>query len=817
MSLVSLRVGVLEDSSSRALEGFIKTALIIRKAPNFNNSKASVLDSVLSGNSVSLRNEVEGGIYLDENSAETMVKTFFALAAPSLDGKTQTAFVLDKVRPLYFALGATGNVSYDHIIQPIYLNYSKLNIAIQDLAEIDLKVLEKQPMRKELENEIKKKIISGDSQSSNFSLFFKCTSDELFKTYGKVEFLTLGLLCALVEDARKRYDTVDINSRPHWMKFHAERPELNFKGISIANILKDPDFFHGYCLYLDEYVGHDWAVLIRNLARSIGLKCVVSSTNAKIANLIGKEQSGLSGSKGPQIWSVVVNKLDSTNWDILRESVDESLDEAIYWIQESLKIDRFPDDLDHFNNFINDFIQNQLAELRPGVAVMAANAILSFSKRCKKGFKHSFSDFLDKLVSEIGREIELRKPNIMKKSAVAATFGLMLSDSFDRSYKEMMSIQHLCNYLENHLYYLINPADPKGWMFLTVASGNSEFPINFITQDKNSINTDTITLVKTPWKVEFTYFRSGELLTILACQKLIPTDLSIEGILEANRLLSASKGTNVGETRPKGQECYFSGNTLEVLSTVCFLDASHRNVNNPLLTFKGVSGLTYLKNLVQNLSLNRNDRININLEFGFDLAKRFNLFLFFEACHFPFLYTSNCELPGFFASLMGRNFNNRSVHVTDFNRTENKLEIDGQFSFFFSQDPNINPVYEANCVIECKNWAAKVSLKDLTDIIGKAVMTRNSKLGILVCNELSGFQQSTEEKFDEFINRLNINVYYLVKDGTNLSKLNFMPLSHEFDSPDMVYLIIERKNLVLIPEREKYFQELEEVTIINEE
>ena len=68
----------------------------------------SVIEKLLCGNvnelNFQLNRKVKGQKLL---TTESLDGTFVALAAPSLEGKTQSAFVFREVIPLYFALNAT--------------------------------------------------------------------------------------------------------------------------------------------------------------------------------------------------------------------------------------------------------------------------------------------------------------------------------------------------------------------------------------------------------------------------------------------------------------------------------------------------------------------------------------------------------------------------------------------------------------------------------------------------------------------------------------------------------------------------------------
>ena len=76
----------------------------------------------------------EGAIKYAEDELKT---AFIALAAPSFEGKTQAAFVMQEAIPLYFPM-IVPNPTSRHYLQAIYRNYLSLSEAIKDYAVSDL-------------------------------------------------------------------------------------------------------------------------------------------------------------------------------------------------------------------------------------------------------------------------------------------------------------------------------------------------------------------------------------------------------------------------------------------------------------------------------------------------------------------------------------------------------------------------------------------------------------------------------------------------------------------------------------------------------
>jgi hypothetical protein len=61
--------------------------------------------------------------------ADCYTKLFYALVAPSMEGKTQTAFTFKELKPLYFVFIKSGMNT-----QKIYSNFTELSRMLKNLA-----------------------------------------------------------------------------------------------------------------------------------------------------------------------------------------------------------------------------------------------------------------------------------------------------------------------------------------------------------------------------------------------------------------------------------------------------------------------------------------------------------------------------------------------------------------------------------------------------------------------------------------------------------------------------------------------------------
>ena len=750
-----------------ALLKYILTARLIR-SNGFENSIASKLEDIIAGDFELCKTLV--GIEDSDRLRYDFSKSFVAIAAPSLEGKTQFAFVLEKARPLYFALGAGNYSSGSYTPQSIYLNFKDLNTCIETFAKDDLaRILADEPSE-ELKNTIKEVIKEGKSKAEKPEVILRITADELKQHVNKKKLYTLGLLYKLVEDARLNYD----ESRQPWMEYHAHRTSFNVIPKSISELPVNVDFFKDFSLFLDEFRGYDWAIYIRNLARAIGLRCCVSNTNAKVANLVGKHQSIMSGAEGEFVWSVVVTELKLSNYQTLNYLTN--IDLGINLIRENVISDEFEDDKEHFDSFFQDFKLNQINHLRPGVSLAVAQFINRVCmKQAQNPEKITFQSFFSKLVQDISGGLSFRKPLVKTSiNGKAANLSLLLSPSYNRQ-KNEANLNSVTNYLEDHFYYLTNPSNSSNWLFLTFpsASQSVSFPLEFLKENE-----------KYTWGAELTYFKKEEILTILACMNLFhysseSFSFILDQIFNASKTLSFDTGSTENPMAVKRD-----GNRLEVLATLCASHSSHHDpLENRKNCFKGQSGSNFLMNLLFNLIIScQTETVSIDLNYTRAELGNFNIQKYLEEeVLIPFLYVSNFELPQVFQN---SDILDRSIKMGKLTRTTDKSRIDIEFPYY-----NLNLNQKLSCKIECKNWRNKLPLGNLLEIFKRAEDT-NMPLSITVCNEIVNAQAKTEKIFSDYCYEHQINAYRFSRLSS--SSFYLVPLSNYLsDDPLMIAFVIE--------------------------
>ena len=121
------------------------------------------------------------------------------------------------------------------------------------------------------------------------SIYDQVSSNELLTFHADTKFLVLGFIVALIEHANANFEA----SGQEWMEFYATSPK-NFviQGMSINEVRKFN--LQNFVLFFDEFEGHGWTVLVRNLSRAAYVPIFVASTNTNAANFAGKVQSRFS-------------------------------------------------------------------------------------------------------------------------------------------------------------------------------------------------------------------------------------------------------------------------------------------------------------------------------------------------------------------------------------------------------------------------------------------------------------------------------------------------------------------------------------------
>lgn len=668
--------------------------MLIRDQSGFESSIFHKLDLLLSNVADYVRNHF-GTV---ENIAAVMTDgTFIALAAPSMEGKTQSAFIFRLVKPLYFPLSGLRSSGIQP--QPIYKNFAHLADAILGYASLDLgKIRSLKP--------------NMDVPKLN----------EFDNSLRSCDFWTLGFLCHLVEDGRNI-------SEDYWMRYHAERPDFEFKARSIRSI--EDGFFNGFFLFLDEFRGNEAGLFIRNLARVSNLTCMVANTNSRISNLT----KGLtSGGNGISIWSLVACQLN------LPENYTDIyyLNTILDQIRNSRRIDF------RIETFINDFLRNQAKYLRPGVSKFLKEGLLILNDNLVSNPDHRLNirQFMDKIVYSLQTFLGKRKPSLESEDISHwAKIGLLFPTSFNFSNLSSLSSEeefHQSSFLEYHLYHLVNPTDIDDWLFMTFAPRNNRKELMIDLPNR------------TEWSNQYTYFKREELLTILSCL-WFPFAEPVTAILKSARKSNTSDPSAISDM-PNVNAIKLPGNVLEISAAVSLVDASHHSFerrggsgsnSSQVNTFAGQNGVDFIKNILVNMidDLTVKKALKFSIQFSHD-----DLTNFLSRCHIPFLYGIDRRIE-----ILDRiSDSESSVFFDSLIRPSDDKQVDSYFKFKYDSDYSI-------MTAECKNRKEKMTSDKLEKILKKS-LNMSGKVCLVFCNEFIEIA-SDSSKFMRLCRAKSINVY----------------------------------------------------------
>ncbi len=554
---------------------------------------------------------------------------------------------------------------------------------------------------------------------------------------------------------------------------------FSFAPISISEYNQNK-FLDGFVLFLDEFSDIPENKLIRNIARAIGMPIVLANTNTKVANLVDRPGARASGtSSGKKVWSTVVTKLDPATieaLDLLNE--EEARDDHLTFTQAFEKLlSWFPRSSNRMRSFLLELRDVHFDQLRPGIAAFLAEIIKEFAKNEPLGERFSVGAFLDYLLPKLAYKLNKRK------NCLATDFGaslgqiaLLLPESYydqmagedsDKSWRQP-------RFLENHLFYLKNPADDSN-RFLTFAS-DGESPLLLMTNSS--------------WLKEYTVFRPEEHFTFLACL-FLPFFSTIGTMFYWADQAAVARNTSVTRS-VNPNNIFLDGNSLEAQAAVAIARASHYQLNyvresvRPVFSCTGHEGLSFFVNLVYELS---NGAAGFGrMEFDFDSK----LESFLERLLIPFLYGVNHE-----NSLLEKYSTTGSRTVLDlyarqYVRTSNSKQIDGKF---FAKKSGIAGEVVVAC--ECKNRKDKVDASLLRGIM-EGFIKNQAKLGIVICAEAVDSPYSTSQFAIDCAN-FNRHVYRLEVEGIETNFKQFYTKVEYNRAPSMVVVILETSVIDKIP------------------
>ena len=755
------------------LENYITVGKYIRNDPGFSGSPLHEFEKIAL--------DAESYFENEENMKKYKVcelsifnRPFIALAAPSFEGKTQSAFVFKSVRPLYFIADSRIKTTDISEIQPIYLNYQSVSKTLIKFAEEDYRLIEK------------------DEISVKDSIFSKVSGCYLSENHKDTKFWVLGFLKELINDARRNFDTIPESERLEWMKYHAHRKDLFIESASIKDFASDGNFFKGYCLFLDEFVGDIEKVLIRNLSRLIGLRCIVANTNAIIANLTGKIQSSMSRTSGyKDVWSIVIAHLNSVSLSVL---------ENVYHISNLIEklLNRCDKSESAHFKYFTDLLAGKMGKIslvRPGLIGTVIKSIKDSLEKSHDSIR--FRPLLEEIIKALGIKISGVKTKIGKSiDGTMANLSLFTLHAYvTENLNE--SLYHRKSFLADHLFYLINPVHQENMLFLTYQASELNGDLNIWVDKFNG------SFMLEEWKHEYTCFRYDDILTILACMSIFSKKSIFTNFTEAIAFEYKSPATlpNISNPEAKG----LNGNHLEVLTSLVVIDASHTfsDENSFKFSLSGQSCAVFIKNILLNCTNAEIFCRNANIQLNFYNHHDFEIEEFLEKLTVPFLCPFNSKIPEFLAKLNSKSMNDESIHVGTYDRTPNSTKIDAVFDMYFneritknirkSERESISSSQAFKGIIECKNWALPVKSKDILSILNRVIENEGQHICFIFCNSITNPEKEYEPLL-KLCNEQKIIISCFTKNQ-NLS-FNVIPyhssyLQFDTNNPKLICFVFE--------------------------
>lgn len=181
----------IEDSKTvKELKNYLKIGCEIRKDPDFLGSHLDELEKMAL--------DTEGYFQSEEIKKKHSIhpesllnQSLIALAAPSFEGKTQSAFVFKDLRPLYFVANPSIKFASSDNVQLIYRNYQSISKCLLNFASEDYELIKNTGNPDETDSNTKKfRLTEKDLEL----LFLKVSVSNLKEHHLKTKFWILGLL-----------------------------------------------------------------------------------------------------------------------------------------------------------------------------------------------------------------------------------------------------------------------------------------------------------------------------------------------------------------------------------------------------------------------------------------------------------------------------------------------------------------------------------------------------------------------------------------------------------------------------------------------
>ncbi len=735
------------------------------------------------------------GIHLP--SAASFRSSFLALASPSLEGKTQSAFVLRKSRAAYFVihpeqLDSTSSAS----AQKIYKCFKNQSEFLKSVVRNDMD------------------IIRGKDARFDFS-----ASSFLSESFKNTQLGVLGYFAALMEVASHC-------SAENWMESYLTAPHLKFRSLSINQFTAymeslGPDF--RLSIFLDEFKNESYAVFVRNLARALGIPCIVANTNSSITNLISSTSN--------------MSRLDNVyiNWCIAFKRLNpfipswlESISTELSYIKSCCNPEAaairtsLPSPSVLFDPLFKEFILNT----RPGVAAYFIEAL---KKLHRELFGNTFNGprtlarFLQYCITTVCEDLMSRKSFIVtSKHSMIATIGLHLEQAFNPidpqvdfdqdeiegddevefggAVDEYICFRHH-RLIRDHLFYLNNPVQPEKCFFpIFRGRHESDYPIQIFRAGEVATSKS--------WSTHYTSFNENELFTLLACLN-VPLSRSIRHIMNEKFFEHTSSPTAPSDA-PNSKALKLPGNHLEISVAASIAEASkHAFVLKSNCYLNGLEGSTFLRNLLVNCVARPLDRLR--QRFLFDQPCKL-LETYFKRIRIPFIYSINREVDFFEQLTATPDFD---IFMDSYERPSDNDQADGFFSFREFPTPLLNERIDASepenfpllrtgelktVGVECKNLKNDLIVTKLKVAI-ENLRSHSARIGLVFCKDFK--PPGGTSGLVRLCNRERINVHFVEHVGNSFTikpySERYLPFSQnehgEYLEPSMDVIVFSFKRL----------------------
>ena len=544
----------------------------------------------------------------------------------------------------------------------IYRPFNQISKELRRLAKEDVKAVKNQL--------IEDGTWPDESDESGNS--FIVSTDDLIDL-NTVKLHSLGFIHALIEEA-ETFLADPANNRDDWWFHFTRNRKIVYKPISVPEYCVKTEakkYREKYVMFLDEFKGSEDLVFMRNLFRAIRYSCVLSSTNANIANLIGSSPRTSSRGNGPSGWSVVFTDIGPFRPEALEgnDKVKEAID---YFIESASKTSE-KDGLKM--KLLANYLKDQCLASCPGWAQLIMTSICELKSRgLNEPIQFKFDKFFERFIHELYSNLKAKKPEAFYRSDYDNACARIVSgDHFENDYYKRYGVSENSSSvadINHHFFHMTNPNKPPEGPFVLIKRRDAERPYK----------SELYPSHREPFNIR-SYFDPKEELLLLAC-------------LYSGFSCPTSKPLNLSLFKR-------SGNALESLVCQSIINSSHQS------SFRGIGLEKFLSKTLWNFNPPNETLKRIRLLIDPEISKPLAKF------SIPFLFPANMKVPEIFIEIFPKS--ESSIKFGSYFRTADNDSIDTVFDLTY-KEPSKVPV---KAVVEAKNLAANLSGSDYGRILTK--------------------------------------------------------------------------------------------------